>query len=140
MNSLAQQLTLLFILTFGIAKLVLADGTNLPGEDYVLPDLYQLKPMNWQHSDTQKSDDTFQDNINNYNRTLVQGAVMNFLESKLSSLGVPRTAMTLTGAALIFAIGQDAKLDLNESKTMSLQFKDLKDADRAILYRLKYSW
>jgi len=140
MNSLSRQLILLLTLTFGTANLALADGTGLVGEDYVLPDLYQLKPIDWQHADTQKSDDSYQDNINNYNRTLVQGAVMNFLETKLSSLGIPRTAMTLTGAALIFAIGQDAKLDLNESKTMSLQFKDLKDADRAILYRLKYSW
>ena len=139
MHRLSQRLFILSILTLIISARVYADGMIMPGEDYVLPDLYQLKPMQWQHVDDQNSESQFVSAMNT-NGTLLQGAVINYLESKLSSLGVPHTAMTLTGAALIFAIGQDAKLDLNESKTMSLQFQDLREADRAILYRMKYSW
>jgi len=139
MNRLSQRLFILLILTFSISARVLADGMTMPTDDFVLPDLYQLKPIQWQHLDEQNPESEYESMLGN-NRTLLQGAVINYLESKLSSLGVPHTAMTLTGAALIFAIGQDAKLDLNESKTMSLQFQDLREADRAILYRLKYSW
>ncbi|MBF8269455.1 MAG: hypothetical protein HW386_1164 [Gammaproteobacteria bacterium] len=139
MYRLSQRLFILSILTLSISAHVYADGLTMPGEDYVLPDLYQMKPMQWQHVDDQNPESPYESAMNN-NGTLLQGAVINYLESKLSSLGVPHTAMTLTGAALIFAIGQDAKLDLNESKTMSLQFQDLREADRAILYRMKYSW
>jgi hypothetical protein len=139
MNRLSHRFFFLYILTFVISTCALADGMILPDDNFLLPDLNQLKPMTWQHEDEQTAMSEYNSTIE-YNRTLLQGAVINYLESKLSSLGVPHTAMTLTGAALIFAIGQDAKLDLNESRTMSLQFQDLKEADRAILYRLKYSW
>ena len=139
MYRLSQRLSVLIFLTICIATRVFADGMAMPGDDFVLPDLYQLKPIKWQHLDELNPESEYASKPN-YDGTLLQGAVINYLESKLSSLGVPRTAMTLTGAALIFAVGQDAKLDLNESKTMSLQFQDLREADRAILYRLKYSW
>ena len=101
--------------------------------------LNQLKSTQWLHMDSQNSYTKYE-RSDSYNQQMLHGAVMDYLESKLTSLGVPHSAMTLTGAALIFAIGQDAKLNLNESKTMSLQFQDMKDADRAFLYRLKYSW
>ena len=140
MYRLSQRLFIFLILTLGISSLAFADGITMPGDSYSLPDLQQLKPLKWQHMDAQNSETEYDATLNNYHRTMLQGAVINYLESKLSSLGVPHAAMTLTGAALIFAAGQDGKLDLNESKTMSLQFQDMRDADRAILYRLKYSW
>jgi hypothetical protein len=140
MHRLAHQFACILFLAFSIAGRVNAgDDFALPGDDVQLPDLYQLKLTNWQHLSNESSGQEYEP-AEIYSRQLLHGAVVNYLESKLTSLGIPHTATTLTGAALIFAIGQDAKLDLNESKTMSLQFQDLKDADRAVLYRLKYSW
>ena len=139
MNRLARKLLFLFLLTVSVSLQVRADEYNLPDDDFLLPDLNQMKSVDWLHMDSQKNNSGYE-NSDKYNSQLLRGAVMDYLESKLTSVGIPHSAMTLTGAALIFAIGQDARLNLNESKTMSLQFQDLKDADRAILYRLKYSW
>ena len=139
MRRLAQKILILFLLTVGFTFRVFADDFTLPDENYLLPDLNQMKSMDWLHMDS-KNNYSGYENSDSYNSQLLRGAVMDYLESKLTSVGIPHSAMTLTGAALIFAIGQDAKLNLNESKTMSLQFQDIKDADRAILYRLKYSW
>ena len=139
MNRLAQKLLILFLLTVSVSFQVRADEFSLPDDDFLLPDLHQMKSIDWLHMDSQK-DNSGYEKSDKYNTQLLGGAVMDYLESKLTSVGIPHSAMTLTGAALIFAIGQDAKLNLNESKTMSLQFQDMKDADRAILYRLKYSW
>ena len=139
MNRLAQKLLILFLLTVSISIQVRADEFSLPDDDILLPDLNQMNSIDWLHMDSQK-DNSGYETSDKYNSTLLRGAVMDYLESKLTSVGIPHSAMTLTGAALIFAIGQDAKLNLNESKTMSLQFQDVKDANRAILYRLKYSW
>jgi len=139
MNRLAQKLLIIFLLTTSFSFRVFADEFSLPDNDFLLPDLNQMKSIDWRHQDSQKVSSGYESS-DNYNTELLRGAVMDYLESKLTSVGIPHSAMTLTGAALIFAIGQDARLNLNESKTMSLQFQDIKDADRAILYRLKYSW
>ena len=139
MFRLAQKLFFLFLLTVSVSSRVCADDFTLPDDNFLLPDLTQMKSIDWLHLDT-KNDYSGYDRSDNYNSQMLRGAVMDYLESKLTSVGIPHSAMTLTGAALLFAIGQDAKLNLNESKTMSLQFQDIKDADRAILYRLKYSW
>lgn len=139
MYRLAQKLFFLILLTVSVSFRVCADDFTLPDDDFLLPDLNQMKSTDWLHMDS-KNNYSGYENSDGYNSELLRGAVMDYLESKLTSVGIPHSAMTLTGAALIFAIGQDAKLNLNESKTMSLQFQDIKDADRAILYRLKYSW
>ena len=139
MNRLAQKLLILFLLTTSFSFRVFADEFSLPDDDFLLPDLHQMKSIDWLHMDSQKPRSGYEAS-DSYNTQLLRGAVMDYLESKLTSVGIPHSAMTLTGAALIFAIGQDAKLNLNENKTMSLQFQDIRDADRAILYRLKYSW
>ena len=139
MYRLARITISIFLLAMFVSSGARADDFSLPDDNLLLPDLNQLKSTQWLHMDSQNSYSKYQ-NSDSYNQQMLHGAVMDYLESKLSSLGVPHSAMTLTGAALIFAIGQDAKLNLNESKTMSLQFQDMKDADRAVLYRLKYSW
>ena len=108
--------------------------------DNQLPDLFELKSFQWQQLEPAITNNNGYEPSGNFNEHLLQGAVQNYLESKLTALGIPRSAVTLTGAAVIFAAGQDAMLNLNESKTMSLQFQDIRDNDRAILYRLKYSW
>lgn len=139
MTRLVNRIIILFLLTVSISFRVVADDFILPDSDYLLPDLFEMESFQWKHKDSQVSDNRFEKS-NRYNKHLLQGAVLNYLESKFAALGIPHTAVALTGAAVIFAAGQDAQLSLNKSKTMSLQFKDLKEADRAILYRLKYSW
>lgn len=112
---------------------------TIPEQEFVLPDLHQIDSFHWQHLESSLSDSGYEQ-PNTMNQHLLYGSIQGYLENKLSSLGIPQTAVTLTGAAVIFAAGQDAMLNLNKSKTMSLQFKDIRDNERAILYRLKYSW
>lgn len=139
MYRLARITISIFLLAMAVSVGVRAGDFSLPDNNLLLPDLTQLKSTEWLRLDSQNSYSKYE-NSDSYNQQMLHGVVMDYLESKLSSLGIPHSAMTLTGAALIFAIGQDAKLNLNESKTMSLQFQDMKNADRAFLYRLKYSW
>ena len=139
MAGIVNRIVLVTLLTVCLSPCLFAEESLLPDNDYLLPDLFDMESFHWQHLDSQDSNRSFEKSAN-YNRHLIQGAVMNYLESKFTSLGIPRSAVTLTGAAVIFAAGQDAQLNLNKSKTMSLQFKDMREEDRAILYRLKYSW
>lgn len=108
-------------------------------EEVKLPDLDELDTYQWNYTDNQ-----FHSNRDKLSRNdsinLLRKAAEGYLESKFTSLGVPQRALSLTGAAIVFATGQDAKFHLNESKTMSLQVKDADSNNRAILYRLKYSW
>ena len=139
MRILVNKSVTVFLLTACLSLAVNAQDLAQPGQDYVLPDLFQQQTYEWQHQDMSITDSGYEA-PNQVSEHLLQGAVQNYLESRLSTLGIPRPAVTLTGAALIFAVGQDAMFNLNESKTMSLQFKDIRDNERAILYRLKYSW
>lgn len=140
MTRLASKKFILFLLlTAGLPLRVFAEDNLLPNEDLLVPDLFQIESFEWQQLEIPGADVGHETTMK-YNRELLRGAVVDYLESKLVSLGIPQPAMTLTGAAVIFAVGQDAKLNLNKSKTMELQFKDMREEDRAILYRLKYSW
>lgn len=107
--------------------------------DIQLPDLNELGNFKWQHTDLDMSGYSYE-KATKYNKRILRRAIKDYIETKFSAMGVPRPALTLTGAAVLYAAGKDAKFSLNDSKTMSIELKDMRDEDRAILYKMKFSW
>ncbi len=107
--------------------------------EFHLPEFYDSVTFHWQHADTQVSPDKYKQ-TSRHNKRLLRRAIKDYLATNFTSLGVPRSALMLSEIVVFLAIGQDAKFNLNDNKTMALELKDLNDEDRAILYELKFSW
>jgi hypothetical protein len=75
-----------------------------------------------------------------HNQRIVRDFVKSYSESTLTSIGVPKSGVKLMGAAAGLAAGQDARLYLNKSKIMALEFKDATEDDRAVFFGIKMDW
>jgi len=75
-----------------------------------------------------------------HNRRIVRNFVKSYSESTLSSIGIPKTGVKVMGAAAGLAVGQDARLYLNESKIMALELRDATENDRAVFFGIKMDW
>lgn len=107
--------------------------------EFHLPEFYDSVFFHWQHTDTHISSDKYKQ-TSSHNKRLLHRAIKDYLGTKFTSLGVPRSALMLSEIAIILALEQDAKLNLNDNKTMAIVLKDLNNEDRSILYRMKFSW
>ena len=116
---------------------VYAQSTFAEGLQSELPKLYandlEWKEMRfgmteWEYKRTAK-----------YNKKLIRREIRNYLENRFDSLGNTGTALKFSSAALLMMF-DDTKLNLNRSKTIFLEAKDLAENDRAIMYRMNYSW
>jgi len=103
------------------------------------PEFYDLVIFNWQHTATHLSSNINKQN-SRHTKQQLRTAIKDYLATKSTSLGVSMPTLILSEIAVILAMWQDAKISLNDNKTMALELKNLKNEDRAILYRLKYSW
>ena len=122
-----------------ILSLVIIAPLSARDTDYSLPDLSGPVKFQWQHTDPLMSGDEYKQAAR-YNKRLLRRAVKHYLESAFLSLGASENTLKLTGAALGFAIMRGAKFNLNASKTMALELKDVDDDDRAIFYKYQFSW
>ena len=75
-----------------------------------------------------------------HNQRIVRNFVKSYSESTLTSIGVPKSGVRLMGAAAGLAVGQDARLYLNDSKIMALELKDATVDDRAVFFGIKLDW
>jgi hypothetical protein len=74
------------------------------------------------------------------NHRLVRKFVKSYSSETLASVGVPQAGITFLGAAAGLAVDGDARLHLNSSKTLALQFDDVIDSDRALFLTIKKRW
>lgn len=74
------------------------------------------------------------------NQDQVLDFVENYSESTLISLGIPRKGVHMMGAVVGAAIGQDATLYLNDSKSLAIDIKDPDGNDRAVYLGVKLDW
>jgi len=75
-----------------------------------------------------------------HNQRIVRDFVKSYSEGTLTSIGVPKPGVRLMGAAAGLAVGQDARLYLNDSKIMALELKDATEDDRAVFFGIKLDW
>ena len=73
------------------------------------------------------------------NRRLAGKISRNYLENELISHGVSRKMVRFTGATLGFLVN-GARLNLNESKTMMLELRDVAQREPALMLMLNLDW
>jgi hypothetical protein len=73
------------------------------------------------------------------NRRLVRNNLVSFSRDTLESIGIPKQGVNLMGAALGVVIN-GARLDLNKSKTLALEFKDVGNTERSLFFGFKLKW
>ena len=73
------------------------------------------------------------------NRRFVSNNLRSYSIHTLGLVGIPEQGVNLMGAALGMVIN-GAKLNLNKSKTLALELKDVSDSDRALFFGVKLDW
>ena len=63
-----------------------------------------------------------------------------FLHNALKSVGVPKQGIEIVGATLGAVYNNGAKMNLNKSKTLALEVKDMMGSDRALFFGVKLGW
>ena len=74
------------------------------------------------------------------NHKQVRKFVKSYSSEALSSAGVPEAGIAFLGAAAGLAVDGDARLPINDSKTLAFQFDNVVDNERALLFTFKKSW
>lgn len=87
--------------------------------------------MNMSHQEYEK--------IYSHNQGLVLNNLKSYSENALELIGIPGQGINLMGAALGFAFGE-SRLNLNRSKTLSLEIRDVRDSNRTLYFGVKLDW
>ncbi len=74
------------------------------------------------------------------NQKQVRKFVKSYSNEALASAGVPRAGIAFLGAAAGLAVDGDARLPINDSKSLAFQFDNVVDEERALLFTFKKSW
>jgi hypothetical protein len=73
------------------------------------------------------------------NQKYVRSTLKTYTKHALGLIGVSEQVVNITGAALGL-VTRGAKLDLNESKTLVLEFKDVSTGDRGLYFGVNLDW
>jgi len=79
------------------------------------------------------------DQICKKNQRLVLKSLRSYSESALESLGMPHQGLGLMRAALGLVFNE-TRLNLNESKTLSLEIKNVTDSNPAVYFGVNLDW
>lgn len=78
--------------------------------------------------------------IYNRNQRFVHKNLRSYSKNVLKMIGIPEQGGYLMGAALGLVINNGSELDLNKSKTLALEFKDVDKPERTLFFRVKLNW
>lgn len=73
------------------------------------------------------------------NQRYLRDAIKSYSKQKLRSIGLSDQTINLIGATFGLAI-KGARLNLNESKSLAIDFKDLGTADRSLYFGYTLEW
>lgn len=127
-------------LAHGIAGAFMVIGTGVQAADgsAFIPDLYRTDRLQLRTVDTEMSAQEYREAAHK-NQRILRKALRSYVEGTIASLGVPKRGVEYAGAAVAFAVN-GAKLNLNDSKTMSLELSDPIRDDRALLFKVHLNW
>jgi hypothetical protein len=77
--------------------------------------------------------------ISRNNLRLARRALTSYSQERLTSLRVPEMGMNLLGAAVGLATSSTS-FHINKSKTMAVEFENLAEEKRALMFKLKFDW
>lgn len=112
---------------------VLADDRR-----FALPSLGDQESARWESVDGSMARNEYSLAVR-HNKRIIQRATRNYLEGELISMGVSKKAVEITGATVGFLV-DGGKLNLNDSKTFSLEVKDVVDSNRVMFLNYKLNW
>ena len=125
-------------ITIASAILLTAFSTvHAADKEIALPDLGSDQPY-FQGIDMDTSPREYQE-IYNRNRRIVSQSLSSYSINALEVTGIPRQGILLMGAAYNLAT-DGARLDLNKSKTLTLEFNDVGNSERAMYLRVNLDW
>ena len=73
------------------------------------------------------------------NRSFVGNTLGSYSIHTLGLIGIPEQGVNVMGAALGMVIN-GARLNLNKSKTLALELKDVSDSDRTLYFGVNLDW
>jgi hypothetical protein len=97
------------------------------------------KQRNLQRIDMSFSPQEYKE-VSSRNRRMVLKNLKSFSGNALKSIGVPKRGIDIVGATLGAVYNNGAKMDLNKSKTLALEVKDMMGSDRALFLGVKLGW
>jgi hypothetical protein len=129
-----------YLLTTGIAVVSMFFGTFTLGDDTEskLPNLGNEQSYYWRQINYQMSPQEYRD-ASKHNQRVVTKVARSYLEEQIKSLGVPIKEAAMAGAAVNFAV-DGGTFNLNESKTLALEFKDPIASGREMFLKFKVDW
>ena len=75
-----------------------------------------------------------------HNRKLAYKTLRSYSNDVLKMIGIPEQGGYLMGSAFGLVINHGLGLDLNKSKTLALEFKDVDKPERALNFRIRLDW
>ena len=93
----------------------------------------------WQTYSTDMSQSDYERAVRD-NQKQLRRFVKSYSSETLAAVGVPKAGIAFLGAAAGLAVDGDARLPLNDSKTFALQFDNVVDSERGLMFTYKKSW
>ena len=78
--------------------------------------------------------------IYSHNQRLVHKTLRSYSKDALELIGIPEKVSYPVGAALGLVVNDGTVLNLNKSKTLGVEFKDVSKPGRALYFRIKLHW
>ena len=97
------------------------------------------KHQHFQRADMNMSPQEYEA-IYSRNRRLVHKTLRSYSKYALEVIVIPEQVGYRVGAALGLVINDGTALNLNKSKILSLEFKDVSKPERALYFRIKLDW
>jgi len=75
-----------------------------------------------------------------HNQKIVRNTLRSYSNDALKMIGIPEQGVNLIGAAAAGLATRGARLNLNRSKTLTLEFKDVDDSERTLYFGVNLDW
>ena len=96
------------------------------------------KHQHFQRADMNMSPREYEETYSR-NRRFVSNTLGSYSKHTLGLIGIPEQGVNVMGAALGMVIN-GARLNLNKSKTLALELKDVSDSDRTLFFGVNLDW
>ena len=96
------------------------------------------KQQHFQRADMNMSTREYEETYRR-NRSFVGNTLGSYSKHTLGLIGIPKQGVNVMGAALGMVIN-GARLNLNKSKTLALELKDVSDSDRTLYFGVNLDW
>ena len=73
------------------------------------------------------------------NQKILKNTVMSYTSNTLKSIGMPEQGIALVSNA-VGILTQGVKLNLNESKSLALELRDVNDSERTLYFGVTLDW